>query len=156
MINCFALKNFPVIPVKTNSLSLSLFPCNSSNSYMRCETTPLRHRNTHMLGLHVLRELSIDLMIFILYKLYILSPNTHHTPKSPHHRKHLQFYMLKKHHLIWFIQCFLKMSLRWFKMFSSWGAKNVPHTHTHCCCHTCMQTYTFKTSKSMNEVHLKT
>jgi len=40
-----------------------------------------------MLGFHVLWELSIDIMIFIIYKLYILSPNTNPTPKLTYHRK---------------------------------------------------------------------
>ncbi len=34
-------------------------------------------------------------MVFILYKLYILSPYTAPIPKPTHHRDILQFYILK-------------------------------------------------------------
>lgn len=37
---------------------------------------------THTLGFHVLLGHSIDIMAFILYKLYIISPYTSPTPKS--------------------------------------------------------------------------
>ncbi len=50
--------------------------------------TPHTHTHTHMLGFHVLWGLSIDVMVFILYKLYILSPYTAPIPKPNHHRRH--------------------------------------------------------------------
>jgi len=45
------------------------------------------HTQTHTLTLcfHVLWGLLIDIMIFILYKLYIMSPYTNLTPKPTHH-----------------------------------------------------------------------
>jgi len=42
---------------------------------------------TQLLGFHVLWGLSMDIMIFKLYKLYILSPYTTPTPKPTRHRK---------------------------------------------------------------------
>jgi len=52
------------------------------------------HTHTHTLGLlvYVYWGLSIDIMIFILFKLYILSP------KPTHHLLHI--YIFKKHHLV--------------------------------------------------------
>ena len=52
------------------------------------------HKHTH--GLLSLWGLSIDLMIFILYKLYILSPYTNPTPKPTHHRKLSAFLHFQK------------------------------------------------------------
>ncbi len=45
------------------------------------------HTHTHV-GLYGLRGLSIGVMVFILYKLYVLLPYTYPTPKlSPHRRR---------------------------------------------------------------------
>ncbi len=44
------------------------------------------HTHTHV-GFYGLREISIGVMVFILYKLYVLLPYTYPTPKlSPHRR----------------------------------------------------------------------
>ncbi len=57
--------------------------------------------HTHtQLCFHVLWGLSIDVMFFILYKLYILSPYTAPIPKPTHHRRHSAILHFKKHHLV--------------------------------------------------------
>ncbi len=68
-----------------------------------------------MLGFHVLWGLSIDVMVFILYKLYILSPYTAPIPKPNHHRRHSAILHFQK----------TSLSLI-YKLVSSWGPKNVP------------------------------
>ncbi len=70
---------------------------------------------THMLGFHVLWGLSIDVMVFILYKLYILSPYTAPIPKPNHHRRHSAILHFQN----------TSLSLI-YKLVSSWGPKNVP------------------------------
>ncbi len=53
--------------------------------------TPHTHTHTHPhphVGFYGLRGLSIGVMVFILYKLYVLLPYTYPTPKlSPHRRR---------------------------------------------------------------------
>ncbi len=78
-------------------------------------THTLTHTHTHMLGFHVLWGLSIDVMVFILYKLYILSPYTAPIPKPNHHRRHSAILHFQK----------TSLSLI-YKLVSSWGPKNVP------------------------------
>ncbi len=73
------------------------------------------HTHTHMFGFHVLWGLSIDVMVFILYKLYILSPYTAPIPKPNHHRRHSAILHFQK----------TSLSLI-YKLVSSWGPKNVP------------------------------
>ncbi len=73
------------------------------------------HTHTHMLGFHVLWGLSIDVMVFILYKLYILSPYTAPIPKPNHHRRHSAILHFQK----------TSLSLI-YKLVSSWGPKNIP------------------------------
>ncbi len=55
------------------------------------------HTHTHV-GFYGLRGLSIGVMVFILYKLYVLLPYTYPTPKlSPHRRPHrVHFYFPSK------------------------------------------------------------
>ncbi len=77
--------------------------------------TPPPPTHTHMLGFHVLWGLSIDVMVFILYKLYILSPYTAPIPKPNHHRRHSAILHFQK----------TSLSLI-YKLVSSWGPKNVP------------------------------
>ncbi len=116
------------------------------------------HTHTHMLGFHVLWGLSIDVMVFILYKLYILSPYTAPIPKPNHHRRHSAILHFQK----------TSLSLI-YKLVSSWGPKNVPtrtrildiailvgtfcphnvgftwttHTHTHTHTHIYIYTFTY-------------
>jgi len=54
------------------------------------------HTHTHTSGSLSLRGLSIGVMVFILYKLYILSPYSNPTPKPTYHRKLSAFYIFKK------------------------------------------------------------
>ncbi len=129
--------------------------------------------HTHMLGFHVLWGLSIDVMVFILYKLYILSPYTAPIPKPTHHRRHSAILHFQK----------TSLSLI-YKLVSSWGPKNVPtrtrildiaivvgtfcphnvgytwttgththnhtHTHTHTITHTHTHTHTHTNNNNSN------
>ncbi len=53
------------------------------------------HTHTHV-GFYGLRGLSIGVMVFILYKLYVLLPYTYPTPKLSPHRRRLHFYFPPK------------------------------------------------------------
>ncbi len=67
-------------------------------------------KNTHV-GLYGLRGLSIGVMVFILYKLYVLLPYTYPTPKlSPHRRLCAFLLSLQKNSL-----CVI------YKRFELWG-----------------------------------
>ncbi len=60
------------------------------------------HTHTHV-GFYGLRALSIGVMVFILYKLYVLLPYTYPTPKlSPHRRRCISIFP-QKTHSVWFI-----------------------------------------------------
>ncbi len=67
------------------------------------------HTHTHMLVLYGLRGLSIGVMVFILYKLYVLLPYTYPIPKlSPHRRRCISTFppknslcMIYKHFKLW-------------------------------------------------------
>ncbi len=60
------------------------------------------HTHTHV-GFYGLRGLSIGVMVFILYKLYVLLPYTYPTPKlSPHRRRCISTFP-QKTHSVWFI-----------------------------------------------------
>ncbi len=74
--------------------------------------THARARNTHThthVGFYGLRGLSIGVMVFILYKLYVLLPYTYPTPKlSPHRRQCISTFpqknslcMIYKHFKLW-------------------------------------------------------
>ncbi len=60
------------------------------------------HTHTHV-GFYDLRGLSIGVMFFILYKLYVLLPYTYPTPKlSPHRRPPKNAHcMIYKHFKLW-------------------------------------------------------
>ncbi len=59
----------------------------------------MTHTHTHV-GFYGLRGLSICVMVFILYKLYVLLPYTYPTPKlSPHIST-----LTQKIHSVWFIR----------------------------------------------------
>ncbi len=68
--------------------------------------TPHTHTHTHThthVGFYGLRGLSIGVMVFILYKLYVLLPYTYPTPKlSPHRRRCISTFP-QKTHTVWFI-----------------------------------------------------
>ncbi len=70
----------------------------------------LTHTHTHThVGFYGLRGLSIGVMVFILYKLYVLLPYTYPTPKlSPHRRWCISTFppknahcMIYKHFKLW-------------------------------------------------------
>ncbi len=69
------------------------------------------HTHTHIhVGFYGLRGLSIGVMVFILYKLYVLLPYTYPTPKlSPHRRRYISIFP-KKNSL-----CMI------YKRFKLWG-----------------------------------
>jgi len=90
--------------------------------------------HTHTLCFHVLKGLSIDIMLFILYKLYILSPYTNRTPKPTRHRKLSAFLRFQKTSLSMI-----------YKLFSSWGPNKFNHKDNDFrYCHLCgdMNTHT--------------
>ncbi len=73
------------------------------------------HTHTHV-GFYGLRGLSIGVMVFILYKLYVLLPYTYPTPKlSPHRRRCIYIFPKKNAH------CMI------YKHFKLWGHWKCPH-----------------------------
>ncbi len=78
--------------------------------YMHEYTHAHTHTRTHThVGFYGLRGLSIGVMVFILYKLYVLLPYTYPTPKlSPHRRRCISTFppknahcMIYKHLKLW-------------------------------------------------------
>ncbi len=80
-------------------------------------TTEHTHTHTHThVGFYGLRGLSIGVMVFILYKLYVLLPYTYPTPKlSPHRRRCISTFPQKNTH------CMI------YKHFKLWGHWKCPH-----------------------------
>ncbi len=73
------------------------------------------HTHTHV-GFYGLRGLSIGVMVFILYKLYVLLPYTYPTPKlSPHRRRCISIFPQKNS------LCMI------YKRFKLWGHWKCPH-----------------------------
>ncbi len=71
---------------------------------MHARTHTHTHTQRHTVGFYGLRGLSKGVMVFILYKLYVLLPYTYPTPKlSPHRRRCISIFP-KKTHSIWFIR----------------------------------------------------
>ncbi len=60
------------------------------------------HTHTHV-GFYGLRGLSIGVMVFILYKLYVLLPYTYPTPKLSPHRRRCIYIFPQNTHSVWFI-----------------------------------------------------
>ncbi len=76
---------------------------------------PQAHTHTHV-GFYGLRGLSIGVMVFILYKLYVLLPYTYPTPKpSPHRRRCISIFPQKNS------LCMI------YKHFKLWGHWKCPH-----------------------------
>ncbi len=94
------------------------------------------HTHTHV-GFYGLRGLSIGVMVFILYKLYVLLPYTYPTPKLSPHRRRCIYIFPKKNSL-----CMI------YKCFKLWGHWKCPHKSPSPC-NTCvipMSLYKFVSS----------
>ncbi len=71
---------------------------------LRIYNQPHTHTHTHThVGFYGLRGLSIGVMVFILYKLYVLLPYTYPTPKLSPHRRWCISIFPQKTHSVWFI-----------------------------------------------------
>ncbi len=82
--------------------------------------TPHTHTHTRVYG--GLRGLSIGVMVFILYKLYVLLPYTYPTPKlSPHRRRCISIFPQKNS------LCMI------YKRFKLWGHWKCPHKSPFSC-----------------------
>ncbi len=82
---------------------------------MHTHTHTNTHTHTHV-GFYGLRGLSIGIMVFILYKLYVLLPYTYPTPKlSPHRRRCISTFPQKNS------LCMI------YKRFKLWGHWKCPH-----------------------------
>ncbi len=70
-----------------------------SHTHTHAHTCAHTHTHTHThthVGFYGLRGLSIGVMVFILYKLYVLLPYTYPTPKlSPHRRRCISIFPQK-------------------------------------------------------------
>ncbi len=88
-----------------------------THARMHTLTHTLSHTHTHThVGFYGLRGLSIGVMVFILYKLYVLLPYTYPTPKlSPHRRLCISIFPQKNS------LCMI------YKRFKLWGHWKCPH-----------------------------
>ncbi len=85
-----------------------LTPCSLAKGEVYSLSLSLTHTHTHV-GFYGLRGLSIGVMLFILYKLYVFLPYTYPTPKlSPHRRLRISTFppknslcMIHKHFELW-------------------------------------------------------
>ncbi len=96
------------------------YPCHYTNL---CPHKPHKHAHTHTHTTHThtvvfygLRGLSIGVMVFILYKLYVLLPYTYPTPKLSPHRRRCIYIFPQKNSL-----CMI------YKRFKLWGHWKYPH-----------------------------
>ncbi len=121
-------------------------------------THPLTHPHTHThthVGFYGLRGLSIGVMVFILYKLYVRLPYTYPTPKlSPHRRRCISIFPQKNS------LCMI------YKHFKLWGHWKCPHkspspcnTYTHVIIQICvlinhinMHTHTHTHTQSLSHL----
>ncbi len=91
-------------------------PICSYFSYDISYTHTHTHTHTHTRWFYGLRGLSIGVMVFILYKLYVLLPYTYPTPKlSPHRRRCISIFPQKNS------LCMI------YKRFKLWGHWKCPH-----------------------------
>ncbi len=79
---------------------------NLINFWLHSSVCNITHTHTHThthVGFYGLRGLFIGVMVFILYKLYVLLPYTYPTPKlSPHRRRCISTFP-QKTYSVWFI-----------------------------------------------------
>ncbi len=86
-----------------------------THTHTRARAHTHTHTRTHV-GFYGLRGLSIGVMVFILYKLYVLLPYTYPTPKlSPHRRRCISTFPPKNS------LCMI------YKRFKLWGHWKCPH-----------------------------
>ncbi len=84
------------------------FICTHTHTHTHTHAHTRTHTHTHV-GFYGLRGLSIGVMVFILYKLYVLLPYTYPTPKlSPQRRRCISTFppknahcMIYKHLKLW-------------------------------------------------------
>ncbi len=89
--------------------------CDGPHKDSHTNTHTHTHTHTHV-GFYGLRGLSIGVMVFILYKLYVLLPYTYPTPKlSPHRRRCISIFPQKNS------LCMI------YKHFKLWGHWKCPH-----------------------------
>jgi len=117
----------------TFSLQYLSYPCHYTNL---CPHKPHKHAQTHThtrthththVGFYGLQGLSIGVIVFILYKLYVLLPYTYPTPKlSPHRRRCISTFTPKN------LLCMI------YKHFKLWGHWKCPQKSPSPCntCHT--------------------
>ncbi len=89
-------RHFSCVEMQHEHLNCVMCMC----TYMHTHTHT--HTHTHV-GFYGLWGLSIGVMVFILYKLYVLLPYTYPTPKLSPHRRRCISISLKKTHSVWFI-----------------------------------------------------
>ncbi len=114
--------------VSSLHLAVRLQPPHGRNKQFRYPTPPYAHTHTHTharthththtkhVVFYGLRGLSIGVMVFILYKLYVLLPYTYPTPKLSPHRRRCIFIFPQKN--------LLRMIYKHFKL---WGHWKCPH-----------------------------
>ncbi len=92
---------------------------NKQNIYLSIYPPTCTHARTHThthVGFYGLRGLSLGILVFILYKLYVLLPYTYPTPKlSPHRRRCISIFPPKNS------LCMI------YKRFKLWGHWKCPH-----------------------------
>ncbi len=88
-----------------------------THTHNHTHTDTQSHTHTHV-GFYGLQGLFIGVMVFILYKLYVLLPYTYPTPKlSPHRRRCISTFPPKYAH------CMI------YKRFKLWDTENVLINH---------------------------
>ncbi len=103
------LEPWPGLPGQRTVIPAGQTTCLLTNTHTHT------HTHTHI-GFYGLRGLSIGVMVFILYKLYVLLPYTYPTPKlSPHRRRCISIFPQKNS------LCII------YKRFKLWGHWKCPH-----------------------------
>ncbi len=110
LLHCGASVTIPRMCKHTWPIKLILTLHTHAHTHARTHARTHTHTHTHThVGFYGLRGLSIGVMVFILYKLYVLLPYTYPTPKlSPHRRRCISTFppknllcMIYKHFELW-------------------------------------------------------